>query len=324
MRLPTLLAAGALALAAAISPRALDAQRARPDSGHHVVVDGVRFWYRTAGVATPGVPPVVVLHGGPGYNTYSFAALIGPRLERGLRMVYWDQRGSGRSERPWTGEYSIPRLVDDLEGFRRAIGAPRISLVGHSFGGALALEYAAKYPSRVSRMVLVGAAADIPAACAARVDFLQRHHADALARARADTTGRAGKPRDDCDLAFNTIDGPERQRVNDAVMFPDSTRRVLQDSVDAASGLRNTGELGGALWNGGFLQYRFGGHARVTMPVLVIAGSADYAIGLPQQRALAAALPHARLSEYEHAGHFVYLDEPERFAREVTAFLRAR
>lgn len=58
------------------------------------------------------------------------------------------------------------------------------------------------------------------------------------------------------------------------------------------------------------------------MPVLILAGGAeDDAIGLPQQRALAAALPDARLVEYEHAGHFLYLDQPERFARDVVAFL---
>ena len=55
---------------------------------------------------------------------------------------------------------------------------------------------------------------------------------------------------------------------------------------------------------------------------LVIAGGQDFAIGLEPQRALARALPRARLVEYPDAGHFLYLDEPERFVRDVGAFLR--
>jgi proline iminopeptidase len=57
------------------------------------------------------------------------------------------------------------------------------------------------------------------------------------------------------------------------------------------------------------------------MPVLVLAGAEDYAIGLPAQRALGQALPHARVVEYPHAGHFLYLDAPDRFTRDVVDFL---
>src|SRR5439155_24487222 len=88
------------------------------DGPHQVVVNNVRLWYRVAGRAVPGVPPVVFLHGGPGQGSYHFAALVGPSLERSLRMVYFDQRGSGNSERPWTGEYSMATLVEDIEGLR--------------------------------------------------------------------------------------------------------------------------------------------------------------------------------------------------------------
>jgi proline iminopeptidase len=113
-----------------------------------------------------------------------------------------------------------------------------------------------------------------------------------------------------------------RDRVNDETMFPDMKRAQEQKDVDAKSGLRNTGELGGALWNNGFLSYRFDRYARLTMPVLVLAGEDDYAIGLPAQRALASRLPQAKLVVYPGAGHFPYLDVPQRFARDVVGFLR--
>ena len=61
-------------------------------------------------------------------------------------------------------------------------------------------------------------------------------------------------------------------------MFPDSMRRKLQDSLDRASGLRNTGELSNAQFNAGLLNYRFTAFDRLTMPVLVVVGGQDRAV----------------------------------------------
>jgi proline iminopeptidase len=286
---------------------------------HNVVLNGVRVWYRIAGSASSTRPPLVFLHGGPGYNSHSFSVLAGPRLEQSIRVVYYDERGSGRSERPWTGHYQLDTLVEDVEALRRALGVPKIALMGHSFGGTLALEYAAKYPEHVSRMILVGAASSMAAACAARVDYLSQHYSEILAKARADTAG--GRHRTECQLALESLPDSMRERVNNESMFPNVALAKMQDSVDAASGLRNTGELSRGLFRGGLLNYHFASAQRLTMPVLILAGREDYAIGLPQQRALARALPNARIVEYERAGHFLYLDQPERFTREVVAFL---
>ncbi len=71
-------------------------------------------------------------------------------------------------------------------------------------------------------------------------------------------------------------------------------------------------------------RYRFTKFAAVTMPVLVIAGRHDGAAISAGLRPLAEKLPHARFVEYENSGHFVYLDEPDRFAKEVTAFIQSR
>ena len=289
---------------------------------HNIIVDGVRLWFHVAGRTDGGVSPVVFLHGGPGYNSASFRIMAGPSLENALRMVYLDQRGSGRSERPWDQRYSIALLVDDLEGVRKALGVPRISLLGHSSGGILALEYAAKYPSNVDRMVLVSPSADVAAGCRARVAWLSQHYPAESALVRADTVGR--NPRSDCDLAFQTLRDPKQfASYNRGVMFPDTTIGMRLDSIDTASGLRNTGEQQRALFAQGFLSYKFSGHQGVRMPVLVIAGARDHAIGMEQQERLVRELPRAELKVYDRAGHFLYLDEPARFARDVIAFLAA-
>jgi proline iminopeptidase len=106
-------------------------------------------------------------------------------------------------------------------------------------------------------------------------------------------------------------------------MFPDSAVRLRLDSVEKASGLRHGGEVDAATFRP-FLKYRFSAHQRLTMPVLVIAGRHDGAAASEGLRDLTRLLPNGRYLEYEQSGHFVYLDEPERFARDVTAFLTSQ
>jgi proline iminopeptidase len=111
--------------------------------------------------------------------------------------------------------------------------------------------------------------------------------------------------------------------MNNSLMFPDPATRIRLDSVQAASGERKDGELGNALFRQGLLQYRFTAFDRLTMPVLLIAGRLDGAVVSGGLRELAGHVPTARFVEYENAGHFVYLDEPDRFARDVAAFFGA-
>lgn len=285
------------------------------EGAHDVVINGVRLWYRVAGTAPADAPPVVFLHGGPGQGSQSFAALAGPQLEPSLRMVYLDQRGSGRSERPWNHAYSIAILVEDIEGLRRELGVPRIDIVAQSFGGVLALEYAAKYPDRVRKMVIAAGLSDTPASLRGQCALLAR--TDPAAHARALAAGSEGG----CD-PFQAYDGPAQGEFVARNMFPDTVVQHRLEAADTAGGLRNTGELGGAIFSQGLMQWRFAAHERLTMPVLVIAGERDLQIGLEPQRDLARLLPDAQLLIYEGAGHFMYLDAPERFARDVTAFLR--
>src|SRR4051812_13056082 len=121
---------------------------------HEVVLNGARLWYRIAGQQI-GAPPILFLHGGPGYNSYSFAALEGGRLESRARVIYLDQRGSGRSERPASRDYGMATLIEDIEALRRTLGVPKLAVMGHSFGGVLALEFAARHPESVSHLILV-------------------------------------------------------------------------------------------------------------------------------------------------------------------------
>lgn len=317
---PGVVAIAVVALASG-SARTASAQTEAPglrEGVHQETINGVRLWYRVAGHSSDDTPPVVFLHGGPGQGSVHFAALAGPAVERRLRMVYLDQRGSGLSEHPASRAYSMELLVEDLEGLRKTLGVPKIALIGHSFGGTLALEYAAKYPEHVAALVFAAGLYDAPGQVRLRCQRTVAAFPEVARRVMGDSAATAGGGT--CDW-FWTLPPLQREAMNNALMFPDSAVRIRLDSVQAASGQRNTGELGAALFRQGLLRYRFSAPSRLTMPVLVIAGRHDGAAAAESLRQLAAELPNARFVEYEHAGHFVYLDETERFARDVAAFV---
>jgi proline iminopeptidase len=321
--LPLTVAAACASAGTQAKPSAVAETQLAPglrSGAHEVVLNGARHYYRVAGPATDA-PPAVFLHGGPGQGSEHFDALAGPYMERRLRMVYFDQRGSGQSERPASGDYALSTLVEDIEALRVTLGVPKVALIGHSFGGLLALEYGAKYPDHVSHLIFVDGLWDTRLQCRLRAQRLAELRPDAYARVRADTIAPDGTRRSDCDLEFRALRGAEREAYNTALMFPDTAVATRMDSVNRARGIRNTGELSRALFSAGLLQYRFTAQSRLTMPVLVIGGKFDGAAGPAGLRELASMLPHARFVEFEHSGHFVYLDEPDRFASEVSAFV---
>ncbi|HEX8513373.1 MAG TPA: alpha/beta hydrolase [Allosphingosinicella sp.] len=301
----------ALPVAAAAAP----AKRAAPPlapGAHDQVVNGVRLWYRVAG-RKQGIP-VVFLHGGPGQGSQTFAKFAGPHLERSRRMIYLDQRGSGRSEKHWAKRYSIPLMVDDLEQLRRLWGVDRIALVGHSFGTLLALEYAARYPERVSHLVLSGAVVDFPAMLDLACARLEKVDPERYAKAVAELP--KGSPRR-CHIF-----AAGRDFIN-GNMYPDPAIMKLVDETDKTDGMYNTGEIFGALGKG-LLDYRFERHGRLTMPLLAIQGASDFQAAVEPVRSFVAKVPGARLLEYEGRGHFMFVEDPERFARDVDAFLGGR
>lgn len=104
-------------------------------------------------------PPVVLLHGsGPGVTAWANWRLTIPALvEHGFRVIAPDAVGFGYTQRPADNTYSKERWLSHLEGTLDALSLEQVDLVGNSFGGALALAFAATRPKRVRRLVLMGA-----------------------------------------------------------------------------------------------------------------------------------------------------------------------
>jgi len=116
-------------------------------------VPGAELFVRRIGAGRP----VVVLHGGPGAD-HEYLRPGFDALADGRELIYYDQRGGGRSPVPRNVPVGWTEQVADLEALRRHWGLEQLTLVGYSWGGLLALLYALEHPGRVGRLALVSPA----------------------------------------------------------------------------------------------------------------------------------------------------------------------
>jgi proline iminopeptidase len=129
-------------------------------------VRGVRIFERRVGTG----PPVIILHGGPGaHHDYLLPGF--DALATGRTLVYYDQRGGGRSPVPREIPVGWREQVADLEELRQLWSLEVLTIVGYSWGGLLAMLYAVAHPDRVDRLALVSSA---PTHRAARLEFEAR------------------------------------------------------------------------------------------------------------------------------------------------------
>jgi proline iminopeptidase len=111
---------------------------------------GVLIYYKSLGQG----PPLVILHGGPAESHDYFLPYLLP-LARNHRLIFIDERASGRSERLQDPSlYTVENMADDVEDVRVALNLGKVSLYGHSYGGVLAQAYAFKYQQNLNHLIL--------------------------------------------------------------------------------------------------------------------------------------------------------------------------
>jgi proline iminopeptidase len=276
----------------------------------HYVIDG------TAG------DTIVVLHGGPGLNLESVRPDLGP-LARRYHVLYFDQRGGGYSGLPDSAGLTADANVEDLEAIRRAFHLERMTLLGHSWGGGLALLYAMRYPEHVSRLILVGS---LPLRT---VPWGQQYFATQSARRGPEAQARLAT----LDTLVRSAQEPHplcREQVRlfllGVAATPETAKRIRGDACDASSeNIFAHPRVNGLVFRSiatdstGNWDWR-GQTAGITMPTLVVHGRED-PLPLAGAEELTAALPNARLVVIPDAGHYPHAERPEAFFPPVEAFL---
>ena len=269
-----------------------------------------------------GGEPLVWVEGGPGLPAHLARADVEPVLDR-FRCHLVNAPGNGRTTAP--GEamgYGLEDLVRFFDAWRTAVGLGPVTLMGHSWGGLLAPAWAALRPASVRRLIVVdgypGSGFVDPAAAEAE----QRH---ALDRIRGRPWFEAGMAA--WDVASNTLSMTERVAVDSMRAFMPFYFADPEDPVSEAHIERLRRELRMNVaavdaWMGwrDALDYRplLG---EVQCPTLVIVGEHDWLCGPVWNRALAAAIPGARLVEIPGTGHLPQYEAPAAFRAAIDAWL---
>ncbi len=251
---------------------------------------------------------ILTLHGGLGFDHTYFRPWLDPLAER-ARLIFYDHRGNGRSQRVTSG-IDHATLVADAEALRAALGLERMVLLGHSYGSFLALQYALRYPERLAGLILANAA---PA-----FDYPDVVRANAAARATAEMAP-----------GLNKLFG---ERSPDDATFDEGLRAILPlyfHRFDPAIGERVAGAMSysAEAYNAGSLALAsYDVRARlgeVRMPTLIHAGD-DHCITPVEQGAerLAAGIPQARVVRFAQSGHFPFIEERARFNTIVNDWLK--
>ena len=118
--------------------------------GNFVEVNGAKLWYEIEGDGDP----VILIPGGPG-NSHTYFHPWFSDLAKHHKVIYLDAFGRGKSDRAKDStEYTFKRDVEDIEGLRKALKIEKWSVLGHSYGGMVAQEYALKYPGSINKLIL--------------------------------------------------------------------------------------------------------------------------------------------------------------------------
>jgi proline iminopeptidase len=276
--------------------------------------DGVRLYYHVVGSAGP----VVLVPAGL-FLERDFA-----QLARGRKLVFYDMRSRGRSDRVTdSNRITLQHDMRDLDAVRRQVQAERVSLIGWSYLGLMVMRYAAQHPERVERVIQIGPiprqyGTEYPASLRARDSIPVP---DSATRAKLTQMHQAGLPRRDpqtyCEreyqiLRVRLVGNPKvASQVPDLCAMPNEWPTVLDRHFRLL--FRSIQREDDAGW---------GSYAQLSFPVLVIHGTQDRNAPYGGGREWAARLPDGRLLTVPGGGHMVWLDAPQVVLPAIDTFLR--
>ena len=272
-------------------------------------VNGTTLYCETAGEGEP----CLCLHGGPGTDSSGLRRSLAPVGEAlGLRMVFYDHRGHGRSEWVDVAECTQDQLVADIEGVRQALGLGPALVLGISWGGFLGLMYAARYPRSVRALAVVGAAASR--------DFM----------ARAEENARRGGTPEQYAAYRSLWDGSLTDDESFRKAFDVIRPLYLHDQRLAAASIALRSDTRYRLAVRTFIiEHEYARYdcrrelGRIACPMLVAVGRHDWICPVDQAEEIHRLVPHSSLRVFESSGHSPHVEEREAFVTALGATFRS-
>ncbi len=255
-----------------------------------------------------GAPVIIAHHGAPGLGSRAEPRASFGRLADEYRVIVFDARGSGQSE--GSGTMSHEQWAADIDGLREWAGVEKIAMVGGSYGGFMAMEYAIRYPDRVAAVVLRDTAADNTHAELARTNALasDRVSVDMEKFDRIDE----GRVRDNADLMDCWR---EILPLYDFTYDPEATERKVQ-----ATPYRY--EAHNYAFSVNLKNYDLKEQLpSISVPTLVTVGRVDWITPVSCSETIASLIPDATLVVFERSGHSPQIEEAEAWTKQVRQFL---
>ncbi|MGW0017594.1 alpha/beta fold hydrolase [Rhodococcus sp. NPDC003382] len=259
-------------------------------------------------------PPLLIMHGGPSADLWTMQSLRA--CADRFTLVFYDHRCNGRSVGAPVESMTWENLTADADGLREHLGFERWAVLGHSFGGQVALEYALRYPDRVSQLVLLDTSAD---------SRWERQNA-------AEVVLERGYSRADADLVRRWFTGeftpreyyPIFARIGRAYFHHYSLGVLARELAAGAWRSRPRPEplifAGRHLLKGWSVLDRLG---EIRVPTLVLGGRDDFVFPPACQHELATGIPGSTLRIIEHAGHNPHDEQPAQVVQAIDDFLGA-
>lgn len=285
--------------------------RLSPGEGY-VDVEGGRVWYQVVGSGSQ--TPLLLLHGGPGAPSHYLKPL--ERVAADRPVIFYDQLGAGRSDRPTdTSLWRVERFVDELAQVRSSLGLDEVHILGHSWGSMLAMDYMLTDPQGVKSVTFASPALNVKRWTEDAKRLLKALPAESQAVVEHHE-------------AAGTTDSPEYQ---EAVMeyyqlYLSRSDPWSQDLMDAFEGMNP--EIYGYMWgpseftaNGILRDYNRETELRdLNLPVLFTTGRYDEATPETLEH-FHSLVPNSEIQIFENSAHMTMLDEPEAYAEAIREFL---
>ncbi len=314
-RLPRCLT-GAGAAATFLVSLAVTSTSAAADPAEHgtlVKAPGATLYVEVRGAGRadgPSTPlPLVVVNGGPGFDhSYLHVSDAWDRLARSRPVVFYDQRGLGHSPVLAAGQSStLADQIEDLEAVRAHLGLPRVDLLGHSWGGYLAMAYTARYPQHVAHLILCDSAAPRWSDTATLFkdvfpEGVARQDALGFQQALGDASAAAASIQEYLAMLFVS---PAKRQV----------------FLAASVGFQYSGPINAAL-NADLAHFDLNPELlKLRLPALVMTGRFDANVAPSTAYKIHQAIAGSRFVVFEASGHLPFFEEPDAFVSTVETFL---
>lgn len=286
---------------------------------YNLQINGLNHWVKIEG-AEHNTKPLILLHGGPGGNHYVFERTIGPMLSTNRTIIYYEQRGSGRSEKPALDEeYSIELLISDFQELKKSLAIEgKVDLLGYSFGAELALEIAYNLPNEVNKLLLSGPSL-MNSSLQSTVQiagFFEVANSKMLEEMNT-ILAQEGNVQNKLDQIWELVD----QAIIDSFLFENQAIAKRNRELWKESGLTNTGLMMKALQEHPQPIPLINRLMDIKHPCLLITGIYDRNTGILISRPIHRELPNSQWEIFHHSAHFPDLEESEKFAAVSLTFL---